>query len=602
MYIEKRQIDSNEEKRILLTSNIVLIVIFVFLFFSFWNLQVLKKDHYSLLSTRNILKEVEIKAPRGIITDRNGKILAENRLSFNLFIIRENIIDMERSIESAVGLSGLSEDIIKERIAKFRSYPGFYKILLKRDLDFKKVIFLESRSDDYPEFTIDQEPARRYPYEKSASHVLGYLAELSQTEFEELKKEDYQLGDMSGVSGVENTYENYLRGVNGVKTVIRDNLGQIQQIVDVEDPEIGETLVLSIDIELQKYVEELYKDFNGAAGVVDLKTGGLLAMVSKPNFDPGFFSSSFTHDEWTALINDEMKPLHNKFIQGLYSPGSTFKIVMAITGLNEGIINTRTSSTCYGSRKIYDRVFHCWNRLGHGTVNLIEAIQHSCNIFFYQLGKETDIDIIESYGRKLGLGAPTLIDIPNENTGVLPSRRWKMRNLNERWYPGETISIAIGGGMITTTPAQVLTMISTVALRGIQPQIHLMKEVRRNGVKIMEYTPVLIPVGIPGEIFETVIEGLYKVVNEEGTGRAARVEGLDICGKTGTQLVLSLENPNYKELVKKRKFTPHSWFVSFAPRNDPRYASVIFVENGGDAGRVAAPIAGKIYRRLFSSE
>jgi len=572
MFIEQRQIDPNEEKRITLTSNIILILIFVFLFFSFWNLQVLNKDHYALLSTRNILKQMEIKAPRGVITDRNGKILAENRLSFNLFIIRENVKDMEHSIRSAEELSGLSAKIIKERIDKFRNYPGFYKILLKRDMDFKKVIFLESRSDRYPEFTIDQEPARRYPYGESASHVLGHLAELSQSEYEERKKEGYQLGDMSGVSGVESTYEEPLRGVKGIQTVIRDNLGQIQKIVDVEAPEIGETLQLTIDIELQKYIEELYGEFNGAAGVVDLATGGLLAMVSKPNFDPGFFSTSFTNREWEDLINDEQKPLHNKFIQGLYSPGSTFKIVMALTGLNEGIITSRSSATCYGSRKIYDRVFHCWNRRGHGTVNLIEALQHSCNIFFYQLGKETDIDMIAEYGKKMGLGAPTLIDIPNENTGVLPSRRWKQRNLNEKWYPGETISIAIGGGMITTTPAQVLTMISTVALRGIQPQIHLLRSVNRNGQRIRGYQPVMIPVEIPREVFETVIEGLYKVVNEEGTGRAAMVEGLDICGKTGTQLILSLENPNYRELVKRRKFMPHSWFVSFAPKENPRFA------------------------------
>ncbi|MCK5004785.1 MAG: penicillin-binding protein 2 [Candidatus Aminicenantes bacterium] len=602
MFIEQRQIGSNEERRITFTSNVILTLIFIFLFFSFWNLQVLKKDHYSLLSTQNILKEVEIKAPRGIILDRNGKILAENRLSFNLFIIRENVKDLERSAKAASELTGLSVDIIKERINNFRNYPGFYKILLKRDLDFKKVIFLESRSDIYPEFTIDQEPARRYPFGSSSSHILGHMAELSPNEFEIMKKEGYSLGDMSGVSGVEKTYEAELRGVNGSRTVIRDNLGQIQKTVDVEEPEIGESLVLTIDIELQKFIEELYKDYNGAAGVVDLKTGGLVAMVSKPNFDPGFFSSSFTEKEWVALINDENKPLHNKFIQGLYSPGSTFKIVMAVAGLNEKIITTRTNTTCYGSRKIYDRVFHCWNRRGHGSVNLIEAIQNSCNIYFYQLGKNTDIDIIAGYGVKLGLGKPTLIDLPNENKGLLPSRKWKLDNLGEKWYPGETISVAIGGGMITSTPAQLLSMISTIALRGKKPQIHLMREIRRNGDKLKEYLPAFEKVNIPEEIFETVIEGLYKSVNEEGTGRGAMVEGLDICGKTGTQLILSLENPDYKELVKKRKFTPHSWFVSFAPRNNPRYASVIFVENGGDAGRIAAPIAGKIYRRLFESE
>lgn len=602
MFIEKRQIDHNDERRITTTSNIILILIFVFLFFFFWNLQVLKKDHYSLLSTQNIIKKVEIKAPRGIITDTYGKILAENRLSFNLFIIRENVSDMDESVKTASELTGLPVDIIKKKIQGFRNYPGFYKILLKRDLDFKKVIFIESRSDSFPEFTIDKEPARKYPFGNSTSHVLGYMAELSRTDFEIMKKEGYSLGDMWGVSGVEKTYENELRGVNGSRTVIRDNLGQIRQTLNVEDPEIGENLVLTLDIELQEFIEGLYTDYNGAAGVVDLKTGGLVALVSKPNFDPGFFTTSFTEKEWMNLVNDEKKPLHNKFIQGLYSPGSTFKIVMAITGLNEEIITTRTSSTCYGSKKIYDRVFHCWNRLGHGSMNLIEAIQHSCNIYFYQLGKNTDIDIISGYGEKLGLGKPTLIDIPNENTGVLPSRKWKLDNLGERWYPGETISIAIGGGMITSTPAQLLSMISTVALRGKKPQLHLMKEIRRGGEILKEYSPVFESVNISEEIFETVIEGLYKVVNEEGTGRGAKVEGLDICGKTGTQLILSLENPDYKTLVKKRKFTPHSWFVSFAPRYNPRYASVIFVENGGNAGRIAAPMAGKIYRRLFESE
>ncbi|MCK5221656.1 MAG: penicillin-binding protein 2, partial [Candidatus Aminicenantes bacterium] len=438
MFIEQRQIDNNEERRIIFTSNIILTLIFIFLFFSFWNLQVLKKEHYSLLSTQNILKEVAIKAPRGIIIDRNGEILAENRLSFNLFIIRENVKNLDVSVKAASELTGLSVDIIKERIENFRNYPGFYKILLKRDLDFKKVIFLESRSDIFPEFTIDQEPARKYPFGSSASHVLGHMAELSPNKFEVMKNEGYSLGDMAGVSGVERTYEAELRGVNGSRTVIRDNLGQIQKTVDMEEPEIGESLVLTIDIKLQKFIEELYKDYNGAAGVVDLKTGGLVALVSKPNFNPGFFSSSFTEKEWVSLITDEKKPLHNKFIQGLYSPGSTFKIVMAIAGLNEEIITTRTSTTCYGSRKIYDRVFHCWNRRGHGSVNLIEAIQNSCNIYFYQLGKNTDIDIIAGYGVKLGLGKPTLIDLPNENKGLLPSRKWKLDNLGEKWYPGET--------------------------------------------------------------------------------------------------------------------------------------------------------------------
>ncbi len=602
MYIEKRQLDVNEEKRITLTSNIILVVMFLFLFFYFWNLQILKNDHYSLLSTQNILKEVEIKAPRGIITDCKGKVLAENRLSFNLFIVRKNITNMEDSVKKASEFTGLSIDAIKSKIARFHLYPDFYKILLKKDLDFKNAIFLESQSDNFPEFSISQEPDRKYPYGKSASHILGYMAELSQKELKVLKGRGYSLGDMSGVSGVENSYENELRGVNGTKTVIRDNLGQIHKTLEVEEPEIGESLTLTIDIDIQEFVEGLYGDYNGAAGVVDLKTGGLLALVSKPNFNPGFFSTSFSKEEWENLINDPNKPLHNKFIQGLYSPGSTFKIVMALAGLNEKVINTRSISICYGKQMIYDRFFHCANRLGHGAVNIYEAIQHSCNIYFYQLGKKIDIDIIARYGEMLGMNKPTLIDIPNEKKGIIPSRKWKLDNFNERWYPGETISIAIGGGMITSTPAQLLTMISTVALRGKKPKIHLMKDISRNGIKLREFIPEFNRINIPESVFEIVIEGLYRAVNKDGTGRGAMVEGVDVCGKTGTQLILSLENPNYKRLVKKRKFTPHSWFVSFAPKENPRYASVFFVENGGSAGRIAAPMAGKLYRRLFNNE
>lgn len=602
MYTEKRKISRSEESRIVIIINIILIAIFVFLFFSFWNLQILKSGHYKLLSSKNIIKGIEIKAPRGFIVDRNGAVLAENRLSFDLFIIREYISDRERSLKKAAELTGLDETIIKKRINKYKSFPGSYQIPLKRNLSFEKVIYIESRSEDFPEFRIEQEPARFYPFGKTAAHVIGYLSEISQNEFRELKEKGYRLGDMAGRNGIEKVYEKILKGKHGVKTVIKDNLGQIHEILDIEEPVIGNTISLTIDIGLQQYIEELYGDYNGAAGVIDLKTGGLLALISKPNFDPGFFSESFEQKEWDELVNNENKPLHNRFVQGLYSPGSTFKIVMAIAGLGEKLINRGYGTTCYGSVKVYDRVFHCWNRLGHGWMNLHEAIQYSCNIFFYQLGKRIDIDVIAKYGGYLGLNEKTLIDIPNEKKGLLPTRKWKKENLNQDWYPGETISIAIGGGLITVTPAQVLSMITTIALRGKTPRFHLFKSHIKGKEIIEEYTPQFESVNIEKSIFENVIRGLYMGVNEDGTGRRAKVEGLDICGKTGTQLILSLENPNYKKLVKQRRFTPHSWFVSFAPRDDPKYAVMVFVENGGDAGKIAAPIAAKIYRRIFYNE
>jgi penicillin-binding protein 2 len=381
--------------------------------------------------------------------------------------------------------------------------------------------------------------------------------------------------------------------------VVKDNLGKIQEVLGEEKPVIGGSVVLTIDIKLQKYIEDIFAEHRGTIGVADLGTGGILAMVSKPNFNPEFFSGPLEQEEWLALMNDPDKPLHNKFLQGLYLPGSVFKIVMTLAGLEEKVIEPATTSMCYGRIKIYDRVFHCWKRSGHRNMDLYNGIKNSCNVYFYRLGKKLDIDVIAGYARSLGLGEFTGIDLPNEKRGLFPTKAWKLEALNQKWFPGETISVAIGGGIMNVTPVQVLTMISTVALRGQMPRLHLLKQIEKDGQVVETFEPVFKQVPIARENFEIVVEGLYRVVNDGGTGRAARINGLDICGKTGTQLILSLENPNYKQLVKQKRFQPHAWFVSFAPRNDPKIAMVVFVENGGDAGAVAAPIAKKIYRRIF---
>jgi penicillin-binding protein 2 len=286
-------------------------------------------------------------------------------------------------------------------------------------------------------------------------------------------------------------------------------------------------------------------------------------------------------------------------LQGKYSPGSIFKIVVALAGLQEGVIDSSTISLCPGWVKIYDRVFHCWQSSGHGALNVVGAIKNSCNVFFYRLGKKLDIDVIAKYARWLGLDDKTAVDLPGENKGLIPSEAWKLETLGQKWFPGETISVAIGGGMVNITPIQALRMIGTVALRGQMPQLHLLKQIENNGrvVKVFKSHPHRVP--IDKKNFELVIEGLYRVVNDGGTGRAAKVPGLDICGKTGTQQIISKEKPNYHELAKQKRFFPHSWFVSFAPKDNPEIAMVIFIEHGGDAGLVAAPIAAKIYKRIF---
>ena len=599
MYIERQKLSTEDKERISFVASIFLIVIFVFLAFIFWNAQVLKNQHYKTLALQNMVREIELKAPRGFIKDRNGIIISENKLAFSLKLIREGVEDIDKTVKFACDATGMTPDDINKAIDRYKRYPRSYAIPLKKNLSLASVIYIKSRSDLHPEFEIEVDPTRAYPLQEEASHILGYISEITVEELKANKSKGYKPGDVIGRSGIEKQYEDNLRGKKGSQIVMKDNLGTVQQVLQEVKPALGSSVVLTIDMVLQTYIEQLMADHLGTVAVVDLSSGGLLAMVSTPNYNPDLFTGAMTADIWRALINDPRKPMQNKFTQGLYSPGSTFKIVMALGGLQEGVIGPMSAVNCYGAAKIYDRYFHCWVSSGHGTVNLYSAMRDSCNIYFYQLGKKLDIDIIARYGEMLGLGGVSGIDIPSEKMGRVPSRAWKQKYLKQKWYPGETISVAIGGGMLSVTPAQVLTMISTVALRGKKPRLHLLKEVDSGDGITTAFTPRFTRIPIKREHFEAVIEGLFRVVNDGGTGRAARIPGFDICGKTGTQQIISKENPKYKELVKQKRFKPHSWFVSFAPRDNPRYAMVVFVENGGDAGGIAAPLAGKIYRKLF---
>lgn len=599
MYIEKRILSIKDTQRISISVSIILLFLFIVLLFAFWNIQVLKCDYYKTLAIKNIYREIEIKAQRGLIVDRKNNIIAENRLNFSLFLIKKSIKDFEKTIKFINLVTNIDKEKILNKINKYKRYPGSYSIPIKKNLPLDKVIYVKSRFDEFPEFKIAIEPTRLYPYKSIGSHILGYMGEITLKELNRKKYGTYNLGENIGKSGIEKQYEEYLRGVNGVQIVLKDNLGRIQKVLSEKTPKIGKKIVLTIDWDIQEYIEEIFKDYIGSVGVVDLGTGGIIAIVSKPNFKPESFSSFLDRDEWNELINNPNKPLTNKFIQGLYAPGSVFKIVMALAGLQEKVINTSTVVNCYGSVKIYGRTFHCWNTSGHGPMNLYNGVKNSCNVFFYTLGKKLDIDIIAKYAKMLGLGSQTNIGLPNEKLGLIPTKSWKLKHLHQKWFPGETISVSIGGGMLSVTPAQVLLMISTVALRGNMPQLHIVKRIEENEKVVSTFKPIFKHVPIKKKNFEILIEGLFRAVNDEGTGRAAKVKGLDICGKTGTQPIISKENPNYERLIKIYRFKAHSWFASFAPRKHPEIAVVVFVEHGGDAGAIAAPIAAKIYKKIF---
>jgi penicillin-binding protein 2 len=602
MYPNKRQLPDDYIKKAAYVAAVILIIIFLGLFAAFWNIQIVQNEYFRRLAIQNITRSIDLTAPRGLIVDRKHEILSENKINFTLYLVRENITNMEKTLRLASFFSAKKVEAIHNIISRYKKYPQFYRIPIKNNLARGTVIYIESRQDEFPEFVIGVEPTRTYPLGNCAANVLGYISEITDAELSSKKRRDYGLGDFIGRSGIEKQYELYLRGIKGRQVVIKDNLEKIQKVESVINPLIGATVVLTLDLELQKFIEDLFVGQFGAVGIVDLQTGGIIAMVSKPDFNPEIFSREMDPEQWLALSNDPQKPLQNKFLQGIYSPGSVFKIVMALAGLQEKTITPDTTVFCSGSQVFYDRVFHCGNLNGHGAVNIFSALQNSCNIFFYNLGKRLDIDTISRYARMLGLGNASGIDMPNENTGLVPSSAWKMQAFRQRWFPGETISVAIGHGSLNVTPVQLLKMIATVALRGRMPRLHLLQSIEREGKKVLEFTPEFTQVPIAVENFQVLIEGLFRVVNNEGTGRAAKIVGLDICGKTGTSQLIAKDNPRYKTLTKEKRFMPNSWFVSFAPRDNPRLAMVVLVENGGDAGASAAPLAAIIYNKYFANE
>ena len=436
MYLSKRKISNDFVKKAALLSTIFLVVVFLFMFIAFWSAQVIQNEKYRQLAIKNITRVIDLPAPRGMIVDRSGRILAENKINFTLFLVRENVEDLEKTVEKASFFSGKSVATIRQVIKKYRKYSGFYRIPIKSNLPRSTVIFIQSRQDEFPEFEIGIEPSRTYPLAQRAAHVLGHLSEISEAEPNAAPPGSYNFGDLVGRSGIEKQYEVYLRGKKGRQTVIKNNVERIQRVSSEVKPEIGHTVVLTLDLRLQEFIESLFVDENGAVGVLDLETGGILAMVSKPDFNPEIFSREMGWQEWRAILNDPQKPLQDKFLQGIYSPGSVFKIIMALAGLQENILSPTQTVFCSGSQVFYDRVFHCWNAGGHGAMNLFLALQNSCNIYFYNLGKKLDIDTIAVYARSMGLGKESGIDLPNEKSWSRAEPRLEDEHTETEMVPG----------------------------------------------------------------------------------------------------------------------------------------------------------------------
>ncbi|HQM75445.1 MAG TPA: penicillin-binding protein 2 [Candidatus Saccharicenans sp.] len=581
-------------KRSRLTLIIFSLLLFLILAF-YWKIQILDHQKYWKMAEANHLRSLPLPAPRGLIYDRQRIILADNQPSFKVSLLRESIKNDSQTIERVSQLLNLKTEELKARIDRYRWLQTYGPVIIKDNLKLEEVALIEARREEFPELQLQVEPRRYYPFETTAAHVLGYLQEVSPEEMKGNPHKKWRGGEMIGKAAVEKQYDDYLTGQDGQLLETVDSLGRSLGEVNRIEPIKGQDLVLSIDLDLQKKAEGLLEGKEGAIIVLDSGSGECLAWVSSPSYDPNRFITRFSPEEWLSIINDPARPLENRVIRGQYSPGSIFKVVTALTSLETGLITDRTAFFCSGSINLYGKDFACWFKPGHGLLSLPEALKNSCNIYFYQLGRRLNVDTIARYARTLGLGQITGVDMPGEKEGLIPSSDWKKKTQGEAWYPGETISVAIGQGPLLVTPLQVAALTACLANRGIRVKPRVTRLEGKMG-------PVKDKTGINPKTFEKIIEGMWRSVNDGGTGHGAYQPGFDICGKTGSTQVISREKA---ERMIKRGEEPaktHSWFTGFAPRYQPQVVVTVLVEFGGMGGQTAAPIAGemfKLYREKY---
>jgi penicillin-binding protein 2 len=570
-------------------------LVFLLLAARLWQLQIIKGSEYVEMAERNRFRTIQVVAPRGTIADRNNIPLVENRPASNILLYREEIKDMGATTRFLTGKLGIKPDDLAARLNRSRASGLYHPVIVKEDAGIGDISVVEAYRRDHPEIELGPEPRRLYRYGLLAAHVLGYVGEISEDELARQQFSGTRAGSLIGKSGVERFYNQYLVGKDGVRQVLVDSLGREVGIIDEIDPIVGKELVLSLDLDLQMVAEQQLKDKVGAIIAMNPQNGEILAMCSSHSFDPNSFATRISAEDWNRLINDPAHPLENRAIQSSYSPGSIFKLIMAEAGLEEGFVDDSTRVFCRGSAVFYGRVFHCAQKNGHGGVNLETAIRRSCNIFFYDLGRRMGISRIAEHARALGLGQCTGIDLPAERSGIMPSPEWK-ESRGSKWYAGETISVAIGQGAVTTTPIQLLRAVSAIATGGRLVTPHVLLRVEGLPGFPAEWPVRRIAVGEDNA--EKIKKGMWESVNDYGTGHNAAIPGVDICGKTGTVQVLSREKE--KGLQKDSSaFEDHSWFVGFASRDHPEISVVAFVEHGGMGGIAAAPLAREVFRTYF---
>ena len=589
----------------------LVVSIFVALLLRLWFLQIIRGESYRNLSENNRIRLEDVPPTRGIIYDRHGRILVDNRPAFKLALVPADVSDLGQTLGKLGRILEVEKPRLEEKVISAPKGAPFSPILLSRDMNRDQVAAVETHRFNLPGVMVQIEPRRSYEMPSFAAHLIGYLGEIEEGQLKERRHQGYKLGDYLGKYGVEMEWEAELKGQRGGKQVEADAAGRQLSILREVASQPGHNLILTLDTQLQLQAESALEGKAGAIIAMDPNTGDILAMASSPAFDQNKFVRGFTPYEWQALVDNPLHPLENKAIQGQYPLGSTFKPVVASAALAEGLVDPETTLGCNGEYQLGNQVYRCWKKRGHGQIALYQALVQSCDVYFYQLGQKLGIDLMSDYAQRYRLGSRTLIRLNNEAGGLVPTAQWKLRRFGIPWQKGEDLVTAIGQGFLLATPMQMAVFYAAIANGGkfLRPRVVLRVE-DPEGVVVKNVSPEIVgKLNLRPEVISFMQKALEGVVNEpRGTGRAAQLgggmRGIKVAGKTGTAQVVRAAEDEKEEGDESEipyEYRDHAWFVAYAPAEAPEIVVVVLVEHGGHGGSAAAPLARQVMEEYFKN-
>ena len=585
---------------------ICVVAAFAVLFLRLIFLQVIRGDEYRMLSLNNRIRLQSIDPPRGLIYDRNGDVLVENRPSFDVAITLKDARPVETTIDKLSQHLVVPGEELLLKLSTSKDVSAYKPIVIKQDIGRNALASIEAHKYDLPGIAVNVKLRRHYLNIQDAVHLIGYLSEISPGELAAGKYPGLRRGDLIGKFGAEKALESFLQGERGGRQVEVNANGRVVRVLKTVAAKPGHNIHLTIDFRLQKKAESLLRGVAGAAVAMDPASGRILALASSPSFDQNYFVDGMSHEQWDLLISNPFRPMENKAIQGEYPPGSTYKIITAIAGLVEGVIDENTEVFCPGHYRFGNRVYRCWKKGGHGRVKIIKAIAESCDVYFYQVGDLLGVDRLAWYAKAAGLGSSTGIRLDKEAEGLIPTAAWKKKRTGIVWQKGETLSVAIGQGFNLATPLQIASMTAAIANGGTRYKPIILDSIQTaDGRLVYQNEPQVIgKIPLNEQALELVLKGLWEVVNSDrGTARGSRLVDIEFSGKTGTSQVVSRKKDDTRpENERPAHLRPHAWFVAFAPSDAPQIAIAVLIEHGEHGSGAAAPIAREMIKTYLRKD